>query len=192
MLRFLLIRPGSTEFDQQGRVQGTLDIPLSEDGRRETVGIVEQLRTQPIAAVYAAPSQSAKQTADSLSAALGIKSKTLEQLRNLDHGLWQGMLIADVKAKQPKVYRQWQEQPETVCPPQGETIGAARQRVRATIVKLIKKHKSEGLLAVVVPEPLASIFRQALLDDELGDLWQCSTGSSKWELIEAAETAAAK
>ena len=35
MFQILLIRPGSTEYDQQGRVQGTLDIPLCEDGRQE-------------------------------------------------------------------------------------------------------------------------------------------------------------
>jgi len=192
MLRFLLIRPGLTEFDQQGRVQGTLDIPLCEDGRREVAALADELRTQPIEAVYAAPCQSAVQTADALSTALGFKTKTLDQLRNLDHGLWQGMLIADVKTKQPKVYRQWQEQPETVCPPQGETIAAAKQRVQAVIAKLAKKHKSDGLVALVVSEPLASIFRQALLSDALGDLWQSSVAPGKWELIEIPETAAAK
>ena len=70
-----------------------------------------------------------------IGATLDLKVKTLDKLQNLDHGLWQGMLVSDVKTKQPKVYRQWQEQPETVCPPQGETLsdgqaaraGGARQ-----------------------------------------------------------------
>ena len=84
--------------------------------------------------------------------------KTLDKLQNLDHGLWQGMLVSDVKTKQPKVYRQWQEQPETVCPPQGETLCTAKQRVQAALAKLLKKHKADGLVAIVVPEPLASVF----------------------------------
>ena len=32
------------------------------------------------------------------------------------------MLFDEVKSKQPRVYRQWQEQPDTVCPPEGETL----------------------------------------------------------------------
>ena len=30
----LLIRPGATDFDDQGRIKGTLDMPMSERGRQ--------------------------------------------------------------------------------------------------------------------------------------------------------------
>jgi probable phosphoglycerate mutase len=192
MPRILLIRPGTTEYDQQGRVQGTLDIPLCEDGRQQVQVLVAEVKDQPIAAIYTSPLQSAQQTADAIGNTLELKVKTLDNLQNLDHGLWQGMLVADVKAKQPKVYRQWQEQPETVCPPQGETIGSAKQRVQAVLSKLLKKHKSDGILALVVPEPLASVVRNVLRQDDWGDLWQCGTGRARWELIEAPQTVAVK
>jgi probable phosphoglycerate mutase len=192
MLQFLLIRTGLTEFERQGRVQGTLDIPLCEDGRREVAATVAELRSKPIVAIYAGPGQSAEQTAEALGAALELKTKTLEQLQNIDYGLWQGMLISDVRTKQPKVYRQWQEQPETVCPPQGETIVAAKQRVQAAIAKVVKKHKAGGVVAIVAPEPLASIFRNVLRGDEFGDLWECPDGRANWELIAVPETATAK
>jgi broad specificity phosphatase PhoE len=193
MLQFVLIRPGATEFDQQARIQGTLDIPLCEEGRREAAAIVDELRGLPIEAVYSAPCQSAEETAGALGAVLGLKPKALAELSNLNLGLWQGMLIADVKTKQPRVYRQWQEQPETVCPPQGETIRAARQRVQVALAKLAKKHKSEGLVAVVAPEPLASIFRQAVSGEPLGDLWRGPQNAApSWERIDVPEPMAAK
>jgi probable phosphoglycerate mutase len=31
----ILIRPGETDFDQQSRIQGGLDLPLSETGRQQ-------------------------------------------------------------------------------------------------------------------------------------------------------------
>jgi broad specificity phosphatase PhoE len=192
MFQILLIRPGTTEYDQQGRVQGTLDIPLCEDGRQEVDTMVNQLRDQPITAVYSSPSQSAQQTAEALAVSRDLKVKTVDKLENLDHGLWQGMLVSDVKAKQPKVYRQWQEQPETVCPPQGETLSDAKERVQSVLAKRVKKHKSEGLLAVVVPEPLASVIRKVLRQDDWGDLWHCSEATAKWELINVAQTVGAK
>ena len=105
--------------------------------------LVDALRDQPIAAIYASPCQSADQTAEALAHALDLKVKTVDKLQNLDQGLWQGMLVSDVKSKQPKVYRQFQEQPETVCPPQGETLCTAKQRVSAALAKLLKKHKSD-------------------------------------------------
>jgi broad specificity phosphatase PhoE len=185
MLKILLIRPGATEYDQQGRIQGTLDIPLCEDGRRDVEVMVEELRTQPIAAIYTSPSQAAEQTADALGEAIDVKVKTLDSLRNLDHGLWQGMLVADVKAKQPKVYRQWLEQPATVCPPQGESVGDAEYRLQTALAKLVKKHKSQGLVALVLPEPLASLLCHLLRHDALGDLWNRRNGSTPWEIIDS-------
>jgi probable phosphoglycerate mutase len=192
MVQLLLIRPGITEFDQQGRVQGTLNIPLCEDGRQEVEGMIEELRRQPIAAIYSSPSQSAEQTAESLGQALDLKVKTIESLENLDHGLWQGMLVSDVKTKQPKVYRQWQEQPENVCPPQGETLSSAKQRISATITKLLKKHKADGIFAIVVPEPLASVIRNVVRHDAWGDLWQSAVDMPHWQVIDVPEAATAK
>ena len=192
MTQILLVRPGATEYDQQGRVQGTLDIPLCEDGRQEVAAMVAGLREQPIAAVYASPVQSATQTAEALAAAFELKTKKLDKLQNLDQGLWQGMLMDDVKTKQPKVYRQWQEQPETICPPQGETLSAARLRVQAALAKVLKKHKPEDLVAIVAPEPLASVLRNVLGHEGWGDLWRSATGGARWELLEVPEPAGVK
>ncbi|MGD9632219.1 MAG: histidine phosphatase family protein [Pirellulales bacterium] len=193
MFKLLLIRPGVTEYDQQGRIQGTLDIPLCEDGRRQVDTMIEQLRNQSITAIYTCPSQAALQTADALGDAFDVKVKTIDTLQNLDHGLWQGMLVADVKAKQPKVYRQWQDQPETVCPPQGETVIDVEDRLTAAVTKLTKKYKADGLVAIVLPEPAASVLKHVLRKDGLGDLWKCRNGSTPWEIIEfAPETVGSK
>ncbi len=192
MTQILLIRPGATEYDQQGRVQGTLDIPLCEDGRQEVAAMVVELRDRPISAIYASPVQSAVQTADALAAAFDLKAKTLDKLENLDQGLWQGMLVDEVKTKQPKVYRQWQEQPEMVCPPQGETLGAAKLRVQAALAKALKKQKPEELVAIVAPEPLASVLRNVLGHEGWGDLWRSASGAPRWELLNVPEPAGVK
>lgn len=193
MANILLIRPGTTEFDQQGRVQGTLNIPLCEDGRQQVATMVAELRQRPIAAIYSSPSECAVQTAQAVADEFGLKVKKLDTLDNLDHGLWQGMLVSEVKAKQPKVYRQWQEHPETVCPPQGEPLVAAKERAQTTIAKLLKKHKGDGLFAVVAPEPLASVIRNVLNHAEWGDLWHCcANGGGLWQLIEVPEAAEVK
>ena len=151
MIEIALIRPGATDYDAQGRIRGTLDLPLSDAGEAEVRRIVAELREPGLETIYASPDQAAWQTASSIAEALGARLKKLEQLRNLDHGLWQGMLVEEVKRKQPKVFRQWQEQPETICPPEGETLGEAQERVQASICKMVKKQKSGriGLVSVL-------------------------------------------
>lgn len=183
MVQIVLIRPGSTDYDQQQRIQGTLDVPLNEQGNAEVARLIEGLRPLELEAVYAPDCQPAMQTAQAIADALDVKLKKLDRMRNLDHGLWQGKLIEEVRVKQPKVYRQWQESPQCICPPEGEMLEHAEDRVRNTMPKLLKRHK-DGAIGLVVPEPLASLVRCFFGQGELGDLWKATAEHGRWEVLE--------
>jgi broad specificity phosphatase PhoE len=183
MLRIILIHPGATSYTPEGRIQGNLDLPLSEQGQREVAQLAEQLRNQGIQLLYAPESEPAWETAQRLGSLLGLKVKKLERMENLNYGLWQGMAIEEVRHKQPKVYRQWQEQPEIVCPPEGEMLAEADARAQAVIGRLIKKHR-EGVIGLVLPEPLASLVRRTLTGQPLGDLWKALGLHGDFEVLE--------
>jgi broad specificity phosphatase PhoE len=183
MARIVLVRPGSTDYDDQGRIRGTLDVPLNQEGNAEVLRLIDGLRHLGVETVYASPCQPAQETARAIAKALDVKVKTLDRMQNLNHGLWQGMRIDEVRRKQPKVYRQWQETPECICPPGGETVAEAEGRVRAAVTRILKRHK-EGVIALVVPEPLASLVRRFIDRGDLGDLWKASTEHGQWEVFE--------
>jgi broad specificity phosphatase PhoE len=192
MLQIVLIRPGSTDYDVQERILGSLDIPLNQRGLAEVAETAEQLRDKGMEAIFAPVSQPSLQTAEVIAKALRIKRKKIERLENLNQGLWQGMLVEDVRHKQPKVYRQWQEQPENVCPPEGEMLGKADDRVRNAITKLLKRRK-EGIIGLVLPEPLLSLARRFITHGALGDLWKAPNGHGRFEIldVDSAEVLAA-
>ena len=191
MVRIILIRPGATDYVQQGRIQGTLEVPLNDQGTSDVARLAEELRGQGIQAIYAPSCEPARQTAQAIAEALQVKFKKLERMQNLDHGLWQGMLIDEVRRKQPKVYRQWQEQPDIVCPPDGEMLRQAEERVRTTIAKLLRRHR-EGIIGLVLPEPMASLVRRYVNQDELGNLWKAAAEHGRWEILEAGPKTAAQ
>jgi probable phosphoglycerate mutase len=185
MVQVVLIRPGCTDYDQQRRIQGNLDVPLNEQGAAEIDQVVEQLRQRGVAldALYCSCGEPAGETGQRIAEALGVKLRKLDNLQNVNLGLWQGMLTDEVRIRQPKVYRQWQEQPECVCPPEGEMIGRAAQRVQAAMSRLLKRHK-DGTIGLVVPEPLASLVRRWLGSGVLGDLWKAAAERAPWEVLE--------
>ncbi len=183
MLRIILLRPGSTDFDEQGRIQGTLDVPLSRNGAHQVARSVSELSEVQIDAIYSAPCQAAQQTAHALAADHNLRVKVLDKFQNLNQGLWHGKLIDELKKYQPRVYKQWQENPQSLCPPQGEAVIHAEQRVRLALGKLLHKHRS-GIIALVVPEPVGSLVRSALTQTELGDLWKAECECGEWELID--------
>ena len=183
MVKIVLIRPGSTDYDEQRRIQGTLDVPLNEQGNAEVARLIDALRDLKLGAVYAPACQPALATGQAIAKAFDIKLRKLEQMRNLDHGLWQGMLIDEVRLKQPKVYRQWQEKPWCICPPQGEMLNQAADRIRAAMAKLLKRHK-DGAIGLVVSEPLASLVRCLFNHGETGNLWKATSEHGRWEVLE--------
>lgn len=154
MYTALVIRPGETDFDREERIQGSLDLPLSAAGRVQVARLIEQLRDQKPEVLLSSPSEPARSTAEIIGEALGIPVRELEGLANMDQGLWQGMLLDDLRRKHPRVYRQWEEAPELVCAPAGESCEEAVDRVERALRKPMRKG---GTFAVVASEPLASL-----------------------------------
>jgi broad specificity phosphatase PhoE len=181
MSQILLIRPGCTDFDEQQRIQGTLDLPLSSRGQEQVARIVHELADIPIDVIYTSPCEPARSTAAALGAARGIAVKEIESLYNVNHGLGQGLKVDEIRRKHPKVFKQWQESPQAICPPGGETLTEAVDRVRKALEKPFKK---KGRLAVVAADPLAAIIcavvRGAVPDPIPA---ACSGACGHWEFL---------
>lgn len=190
-LKIILVRAGSTELDDQGRISGSLDMPLSETGTKEAMETALALNSHhslTIDMIYSARCLAAQQTAKQLSNNGAIRVRVKEPWTNLDHGLWHGKSLEELKETQPKLFRQWNENPESVCPPGGETIEAVRNRISASLKKLRKKWKT-GTVCIVAPEPLYSIFRCLIQSSELRNLFEDKSESDRWEAFDAAAVA---
>ena len=59
----------------------------------------------------------------------------------------------------------------------------AEQRVHAAMAKLLKRHK-DGMIAVVLSEPLATLVHRFMKHSELGDLWKVINSHGCWEILE--------
>jgi broad specificity phosphatase PhoE len=175
MTQVVLIRPGATAYDEQNRIQGVLDLPLSDRGRAEVAALAERLALAGVelAALYCGPGESVGRTAEAVGRAIGLRPRRVDELRNLDQGLWQGLQIEEVKRRNLKVFRQWLDDPLTVCPPQGEPVDEALDRLKGALRPLIRRHRDEAI-GLVVGEPLAQLVAGLLrreprvhLDDDV-------------------------
>ncbi len=181
--RVLLIRPGATDFDDQGRIKGSLDMPMSERGRQQVTSLTEQLAQFQVKTIYTSPCESARETAQRVSQDRDVRIKVVDAFRNVDHGLWHGKLIDEVRRNHPRVYRQGQDSPTDICPPGGESIRDAKARVIKAVRKVIRK-SGDDVIAIVIPDPMAWVVQSLLSGEELSDLWKAETDSGRWDLIE--------
>lgn len=167
----VVIRSGATDYDLQGRIRGTLDIPLSPAGVAEAQRAADLCAAVgPIDLLFSAPTACAVETSRIVGRAIGLRPRRLPGLENLDQGLWQGMLVEDIRRKQPRLYRQWQDNPWSVSPPEGELLEEACARVESTIETISKRHPVSRI-ALVIPSPLDQIVLWLGAGASIRDLW---------------------
>ncbi len=158
MTRIVLIPAGKTLWEEEGRVLGDADIPLTEEGKGSIIRWGKQVGKH-IDVIYTAPTGPAKESAEIIGNKLGVKVKVEKDLADINMGLWQGMLFSELQARHPKVYKQWKGTPEKVTPPKGESLLDLKDRLDKVITKIIKKHKGKRI-GIVIGQFGLAVLRQ--------------------------------
>jgi len=162
MAKIVLIRAARTDYDDQRRVLGNLDMPVNERGSDEIVETISVLADRGInpEVILTSPDDPANRTAHDVASAIGhIKVRELDEFRNVNQGLWQGLCKDDVRKRYPRMFRNGRESGVAICPPEGESLSEACQRLEKILEKSLRKY---DVFAVVAPEPLATVIRCTL------------------------------
>jgi broad specificity phosphatase PhoE len=179
MWKVILIEPGDTTFDPQERIIGSLDLPLSAAGEQQVDEAAQRRAKLEFAAIYSAPCQAAIETATRLATPRKLRVRKIDELANVDFGLWHGKSMAELKLSQPRLYRQWSDHPEQVCPPGGETMRHAASRVERFVARLWNR-RGDQPIAIVALEPLLELLVNAFAARG-AETWKadCGTGTCR-------------
>jgi alpha-ribazole phosphatase len=171
-----LIRHPEPEPSARGHCYGSLDVALSPDGVRQAHAIADSLRNEPLTAIYSSPRQRCTDTARILAAARSCAVETIDALRELDFGAFEGRSYDEIAALFPDPYRQWMERPTETHFPQGESFCQMSARVLGALRELQTRHCGDSIdsialithggpirviLADALGMPPANIFRIA-------------------------------
>lgn len=100
-MRLLLVRHGESTANAEGRLQGHVDYPLSERGRRESALLARRLTGLPIDALYASPLRRAQETAGIIAARLGLEIIERRELMEHDVGALGGLMGQEILERYP-------------------------------------------------------------------------------------------
>jgi broad specificity phosphatase PhoE len=150
MSPIFLARHCKTDWNLQGKLQGTQDVPLCAVGRDEARINVENIKPYQFSRIITSPALRAQQTALIYAQELEIPYQTHVGLRELDHGIWEGNHI-ETMLKDPSCdYCKWLQDPtEVPLQKSGETINKAQQRVNETIQSISKAYPKERILIIM-------------------------------------------
>jgi probable phosphoglycerate mutase len=134
------IRHGETEWNAEGRLQGTQDIPLNDLGRKQAAHAGDILaglfardgRSEASLAFVASPLGRARSTMELVRATLRLPPDDYavdDRLREIGYGDWEGSTLAQMQASDPEVFARRQADKWTVPPPGGESYASVQARV---------------------------------------------------------------
>lgn len=187
-IRVLLMRTGETEWEIAGRIAGSSDVPLSDAGRSAVKDTVDSLRAEDthLAVVFCAPDEASQATADALAAATGAKVKTIDDLGEMNLGLWEGRLAKELEEKCPTAYRQWVENPAVIRAPEGESVDEAQDRIVSAVARALDRVRpGDGAVGVVLRPVAMGLVGCALSGAPTSDLWSMmSNGLAQWKTLQ--------
>jgi broad specificity phosphatase PhoE len=123
-----LIRHGESTYNAQGRIQGQTDIPLSDFGRQQAQAIAAGMAHIKLDAIFASPLQRAYQTAIPLAERQGLPIQALDQLKEINAGIFSGLLWSEIETKFPEYADPWINQDADFIIPQGESRQQLQER----------------------------------------------------------------
>ena len=179
----LLIRHGQTDWNRQGRYTGQSDIPINEMGREQARLLASKLKTTPPDVIYASDLIRAYQTAEIVAGACDVPLYADPRLREINQGVWEGMLFADIKARFAREFAARKADPLTVAAPEGETVGQVRERVLAAVQTIIEKHPGQRV-AIVAHGLVLAIIKGYVIDHPITKVWDLIPPNAEAEEVE--------
>ena len=158
-MQVILLRHGETDWNLQGRCQGSTDLELNEIGLRKAREVAASLRAERIDAVYCSDLRRAVQTADAICQGRSLKVMTDGDLRELDHGEFEGLTFAQIRAAYPDFMRQWRSEPAELLIPGGERLVDVQRRAWRAMERIARSHLPHETVAVVSHQfPISAIL----------------------------------
>lgn len=148
--RFILTRHGATRPFGEKTFIGSVDVPLSEKGREDAENAAREiLRLHPEAArIYTSPLSRARDTAETVAAALGLPVCVDARLSELSLGEWDGLAIGEVRRRFPEMYAARGRNILGYRVPGGETFYELRQRTADFLRAALLEDPSPDLVIV--------------------------------------------
>ena len=164
----MLVRHGATVLSAEDRFAGASDVPLGEEGRMQAQRLADRLAPDSMAAVYGSPLRRAFETATILAKPHDLRVTLVDDLREIDHGRWEGLRRDEAATRYPEEYAAWEHDPFTFAPTGGEPGQRVMERGLRAFQQIVLAHPGERVLVVSHKATIRLIIAHVLGIDPRG------------------------
>ena len=186
--RIILVRHGETDWNQQGRFQGQIDIPLNQNGKVQAKAASEFLKNISIQKAFSSSLSRPKETAQIiLKEHPGIEITLKDNLKEIGHGKWEGKLESEIKSNWADLLKTWKIFPEKVQMPDGENIKEVSTRSINGWKEICKDLKNDETALVVAHDAVNKTILCYLLGLSPSEIWTIKQGNGGITVIDLSE-----
>jgi broad specificity phosphatase PhoE len=136
-LRAFIVRHGETDWNIEGRRQGSSDIRLSDTGIAQARAVAMRLSAEPVVAIYCSDLARAKETAQLIGAYHAVPIEETSALREAGLGEWEGMTDAEIAdAYGAEAMAAYRNQPLAYRPPGSESLASVAARMQGEMDRI--------------------------------------------------------
>jgi probable phosphoglycerate mutase len=145
-----IVRHGQTEWNIEGRLQGRLDSPLTEDGVEQAKQLAQRLQNVSFDCIYSSSSYRAFSTALHLRKDQEMEVIKSDHLMEMDFATWEGRKWSEIQDLFPEELLLMNEHPELFAAKEtkGETFHDMQRRLASFIDQILKQHAGQNILLV--------------------------------------------
>ncbi|HEY2337465.1 MAG TPA: histidine phosphatase family protein [Burkholderiales bacterium] len=159
--RLCMVRHGETAWNAARRIQGQLDLPLSDAGREQARCVSRALPQGRFAALYASDLLRVRQTAEPAAERHGLRPRLEPALRERHYGSFQSLTFDEVKAARPEDYARYLARDPEFDFGGGESLRDFSSRALACLSAIAERHAGEEVLVFTHGGVLEMAYRRA-------------------------------
>jgi broad specificity phosphatase PhoE len=127
---YLVSQPQST-WEKEDRCEGLTDTSITPFGKKQTFRIAKFFSDKQVDGLITSSLNRSIQTAKLLQKTLTHKPKRDPRLNDANRGSWTGKFQEEIEGRYPASWQQWQQDPEQVQWPDGESFEQVKTRVES-------------------------------------------------------------
>ncbi len=166
-----IARHGETDWNVAGILQGWLDVPLNDLGRRQAYEILAGFAHSGFSKVYSSPLVRSRETAEIIARSLRLEPPEFHSgLKERNFGAIQGIPKAELAELNPVLLQQILKRNPATFFEQGESMDEFADRVLEAITEIAKPNSGKKILAIthgwtmdVITRHIAGLPRSAML-----------------------------
>lgn len=151
MSSLVLIPWAETVWSAAGRIATRTPLPLTHAGQNQARTWADSMASSGLSVVYSSNERTSVETARIVADRTGAPHKTIPELSEVGAGLWDGLTTEELRRRYSKIFKKWCDDPSSVCPPEGEDVEDAFERLQQPLERLTRKQGDRCMAVVLGP-----------------------------------------